>query len=51
MSGCTHDSRAFAISILAYDIVRDYIPDEYYFLGDAAYKDTVSILTPYIGNV
>ena len=51
MPGSTHDSRAFANSSLADAIARGCIPDEYYFLGDAAYKGTSSILTPYIGNV
>jgi hypothetical protein len=51
MPGSTHDSRAFANSSLADAIARGCIPDQYYFLGDAAYKGTASILTPYIGNV
>jgi hypothetical protein len=51
MPGSTHDSRAFANSSLADAIARGCIPDKYYFLGDAAYKGTASILTPYIGNV
>ena len=51
MSGSTHDSRAFANSSLALAIGRGEIPDKYYFLGDAAYKGSACILTPYIGNV
>ena len=51
MPGSTHDSRAFANSSLAEVITRGCIPDQYYFLGDTAYKGTASILTPYIGNV
>jgi hypothetical protein len=51
MSGSTHDSRAFANSSLADVIAKGCIPDEYYLLGDAAYKDTAAVMTPYIGNV
>jgi hypothetical protein len=51
MPGSTHDSRAFANSSLALAIGRGCIPDKYYFLGDAAYKGSACILTPYIGNV
>ncbi len=51
MTGSTHDSRTFANSRLADVITRGCIPDQYYFLGDDAYKGTTSILTPYIDNV
>ncbi len=51
MSGSTHDSRAFANSILAHAITTGCIPESYYFLGDTAYKGNVSILTPYIDNL
>ena len=51
MPGSTHDSRAFANSSLAHAITTGCIPEPYYFLGDAAYKGNVSILTPYIGNL
>ena len=50
MPGSTHDSRAFANSSLAHAIEAGCFPDHYYFLGDAAYKGTSSILTPYVGN-
>ena len=45
MPGSTHDSRAFANSSLAHAITTGCIPEPYYFLGDAAYKGNVSILT------
>jgi hypothetical protein len=51
MPGSTHDSRAFANSSLAHAITTGCIPEPFYFLGDAAYKGNVSILTPYIGNL
>ncbi len=51
MPNSTHDSRAFANSILAHVIGTDCFPDHYYFLGDTTFKDTSSILTPYVGNL
>jgi hypothetical protein len=51
MPGSTHDSRTFANSSLAHAIGAGCFPDHYYFLGDAAYKGTSSILTPYVGNL
>ncbi len=51
MPGSTHDSRAFANSSLAHVITAGSFPDHYYFLGDATYKGTSSILTPYVGNL
>lgn len=50
MLGCTHDSRAFANGSLAHAIASGRIPAPYYFLGDAAYKGSASIVTPYTGN-
>ena len=49
--GCTHDSRAFSNGNLAHAITIGRIPAPYYFLGDAAYKGSASILTFYTVNL
>jgi len=51
MPGATHDSRAFSFSALWAVLQIGLLISGYYILGDAAYRGTSHILTPYIGNV
>jgi len=51
MPGATHDSRAFSFSASWAALQIGLLISGYYILGDAAYRGTCQIFTPYIGNV
>ena len=51
MPGATHDSRVFSFSALWAALQIGLLISGYYILGDATYRGTCQIFTPYIGNV